>query len=338
MCIQPREFRGVQIACRECWQCKESRVDQIVGRCIAEAHTSTVTVCATLTYGGDDRLTGEVPLNARILDYGDVSRYLKRLRKNVPCRYVACGEYGDRYGRGHWHLILFCHTDPHFQYFKRYEEKHWPFGFSYFEPAIYEKMRYACSYVLKNASSRENAERRYGASRMPPLGREYFRQLAMKHVEAGLSPQDCFYSFADIKKKDGTLKKFLLTRRSREYYMLDFINAWAGAYGNMLWPQSDIVDEFIDAECARLHCQPGDWLEERRFAMSKEMRKLLWHGGDLEDVGGIARKVSRHERAMRPDRLEDRLRAMGNRKGIGYVPDVSRASRRARDTAFHGAG
>lgn len=324
MCINPREFRGVQISCRQCWQCKEARVDSIVGRCVAESLTTPQTYCVTMTYGGDDRLSGVVNLHARILDYGDVSRYLKRLRKDHQVRYVAAGEYGDRKSRGHWHLILFCPYELPVKLFDSYyQDKYWHHGFSYWEPAIYEKMRYACAYVLKNTGSTHNAERRFGMSRHPPLGREYFKQLAMKHVEQGLSPQDLLYSFPDIRTRNHKLKRFLLTRRSAEFYKRDFVNAWALARGNLDWPQSDMIDEYLDAECSRLHCLPGDWLEKRRWYMRKLEKEALWRKGDMT---GIGLRATRLERSESPEALDDRLRIMGNRKGIGYLPNSNETS------------
>ena len=342
MYVNPREFRGVFISCRQCWQCKETRVDGVVGRCIAEMQTSGATYCVTLTYGGDDRITGEVPLRARLLDYGDVSGYLKRLRKTVPVRYVAAGEYGDRRGRGHWHLIQFMPREfPGIELDRRFNHHTWPHGFMYWEAAIYEKMRYACSYVLKNADARQNAERRYGASRFPPLGREYFRQLALKHVEQYLSPQDCFYMFQDIKKADGSLKRFLLTRRSAELYKEDFINAWASVHGNLNWPQSDMIDEHLDKICRDRSIRPGDWLEERRWKMNQMFKRAQWRGGNVDAVANIGRRADREIRALHPDRLDDRLRVMGNRKGIGYVPQPTPTSpqptMRGFRTPFHPA-
>ena len=148
MCIQPREFNGRVILCRQCWQCQEQRVDDIVGRCIAEQKVATNAYTVTLTYGGDDRITGEVNLKARLLHFRDVSLYLKRLRKFCRIRYVGAGEYGDARGRGHWHLIIFTYGQPipNLRLNTRYVHDAqlggvtytlWADGWSYWEPATY---------------------------------------------------------------------------------------------------------------------------------------------------------------------------------------------------------
>lgn len=57
----------------------------------------------TLTYD-DDHLPEHGHLNKR-----DLQLFLKRLRKNTGerLRYFACGEYGENFGRPHFHLALF---------------------------------------------------------------------------------------------------------------------------------------------------------------------------------------------------------------------------------------
>lgn len=329
MCTNPQQFNGVQIPCRKCWQCKESRVDDIVGRCIAEQRTSLRTYTVTLTYGGDDRLTGEINPKARFLDMRDVQLYLKRLRKFAPCRYIAAAEYGDQRGRGHWHLVLFFGElmPPGVELERRFVHKGprrttiWSEGFSYWEEATYERMRYACAYVLKNLDAKHDSERRFGASKYPPLGTEWFQALAWSHVQAGLAPQSALYSFPEIRKGDGSRKDFKLTRRSAQNYKRAFINYWMDVHGNTDWPQSDMLDEFLDEECKRRLLTPGDWLEERRYRMKRLEGGRWWQnfGNDFAGQGVTVEREIRNE-ARHADRIDDRLRTMGNRKGIGWNP------------------
>jgi len=44
--------------CRKCWQCRDIRVDDLVGRCIAETNVSDQTLSVTLTYD-DEKLAPE---------------------------------------------------------------------------------------------------------------------------------------------------------------------------------------------------------------------------------------------------------------------------------------
>lgn len=112
MCVAPNQLPdGTAVACRECWQCRERKVDDWVGRCIAESKTALRTFSITLTYGRDE--VGNVDhLNAALLTYSDVQLYFKRLRKSgYVVRYFAVGEYGSAKGRAHWHLIVFYYDN-----------------------------------------------------------------------------------------------------------------------------------------------------------------------------------------------------------------------------------
>lgn len=112
MCEAPNKLPdGTLVACRECWQCKERRVDDWVGRCIAESQAALRTYSITLTYGRDEDDSSD-HIRAALLTYSDVQKYLKRLRKSgYVVRYFAVGEYGSTKGRAHWHLIVFYYSN-----------------------------------------------------------------------------------------------------------------------------------------------------------------------------------------------------------------------------------
>ena len=109
MCINPNKIadKGF-VACRQCWQCREHKVDDWVGRNIAESQTAKAASVVSLTYGRD-RSTGDVDhMQAAVLTYSDVQKMLKHLRVDgYPVRYFVAGEYGSRNGRAHWHVILY---------------------------------------------------------------------------------------------------------------------------------------------------------------------------------------------------------------------------------------
>lgn len=112
MCIAPNTLPdGTKVGCRECWQCRETKVDDWVGRCIAESKTALRTFSITLTYGRDERDNVD-HIRAALLTYSDVQMYFKRLRKSgYVVRYFAVGEYGSAKGRSHWHLIVFYYDN-----------------------------------------------------------------------------------------------------------------------------------------------------------------------------------------------------------------------------------
>lgn len=109
MCIKPiRLPSGVEVACHECWQCKENAISDWEGRCIAESKSSGSTFVVTLTYGRDATLGTVDHERAVLLTYSDVQKYIKLLRfHGYPVRYFCTGEFGSYKGRTHWHLVLF---------------------------------------------------------------------------------------------------------------------------------------------------------------------------------------------------------------------------------------
>ena len=95
-------------ACKRCRDCRNYKHERIVGQAIAQATVSSVVMSMTLTYADVDRKT---PDSALRLDYSDVEKFLKRLRKaGYRFSKIACGEYGAK-ARAHWHLVLMFEWD-----------------------------------------------------------------------------------------------------------------------------------------------------------------------------------------------------------------------------------
>lgn len=203
MCLNPSKISDVGfVACRECWQCRETKVDDWVGRNIAESKTAKAAHVVTLTYG-QDQTTGDIDhIKAAVLTYSDVQKYLKYLRADgFPVRYFVVGEYGSLKGRAHWHIILYWQGPvPDHVIRENFMQKHWPHGWSYWDKCSPEAIRYACKYLLKDPADPEKQGWGPMPSKKPPLGHEYFKRLADRYIEQGLSPQSLFYSFPEVRR------------------------------------------------------------------------------------------------------------------------------------------
>lgn len=110
----------VPIPCGQCVGCRLEHSRQWAVRCMLESEYHTSNYFITLTYDNDN-----VPINDYIdLETGeyrqsmslckkDLQDFIKRLRSHFDyndCngfRYFACGEYGDRTARPHYHMIAF---------------------------------------------------------------------------------------------------------------------------------------------------------------------------------------------------------------------------------------
>jgi len=269
MCIAPTKLDdGTEVGCRECWQCRKRRVNDYVGRCIAESKFSKKTYAVTLTYG-DDKLKDHEKVHAVTLVYKDVQDFLKRLRKNYKVRYIVTGEYGSAKGRSHWHIILFFKDSwPEVTANKRVDWKYWKHGFSYFQEADWKGFEYCLKYVLKDQTSRQS-DSHLAMSKKPPLGHEFFQQLAKQYVEQALAPQTYFYKFGDVRDYKNREKGFMMQGKTRENFMETFVNEWEDKYSHE--PLSELVTdyydditeiEYTDEEMyERLHYQPVKYVE-----------------------------------------------------------------------------
>lgn len=96
----------VFVQCNKCIRCKLKRALDWSIRIMHEASLYSDNCFITLTY--DDL---NLP-DGRSLLKSDFQKFMKRLRKHAvkmrgrSLRYYACGEYGDRFGRPHYHAIL----------------------------------------------------------------------------------------------------------------------------------------------------------------------------------------------------------------------------------------
>lgn len=257
MCINPMKIPDVGfVACRECWQCRETKVDDWVGRCIAESKTAKAAHVITLTYG-QDRTTGDIDhIRAAVLTYSDVQKYLKYLRiDGFPCRYFVVGEYGSLKGRAHWHIIIYWLADvPDHKLRENFIQKHWPHGWSYWDKISPEAIRYACKYLLKDAADDEQQGCGPMMSKKPPLGFQYFRDLADVYVKQHLSPQNLFYSFPDVRRVPNGFRgktnkqfreaakpvQFRMHGKTAENFLSYFIDRWREVFDDEP-PRSEVI-------------------------------------------------------------------------------------------------
>lgn len=93
----------ITVACGKCIDCRLAYSREWALRCMHETQTSGDGSFLTLTYD-DEHLPDDWDLH-----YRDFQLFMHRLRKRIPRagRFFMCGEYGDDFGRPHFHAILF---------------------------------------------------------------------------------------------------------------------------------------------------------------------------------------------------------------------------------------
>lgn len=292
MCVNPGKVTGPDgkaytVGCRVCWQCKQVRVDDWVGRCIAERKTAVGAHFVTLTYGADRQIGDIDNIRAAVLTYSDIRKFLAYLRvEGFPVRFFTVGEYGSAKGRAHWHILLFWQDKvPDVEVRKNFfMSKYWQHGWSYWDDLSPETVRYCCKYLAKDMA--DDQTQYYGPrmSKKPPLGDAYFRDLAHRYVAQGLAPRDLYYGWSDVRRSDGSPVRFLMQGKTADnfldYYLErltgkarpakpvrqndDELNraawrvyhremlAWVHAVSNARGSNSELVEEYLDRVAAPL--------------------------------------------------------------------------------------
>lgn len=136
-----REF---PLPCGRCLSCRIRRRSVWTLRLLQEISSHETASFITLTYNDE-----VLPVRAgrSILLKSDLQKFFKRLRKHrkgKKIKYYACGEYGEKTDRAHYHAILF--ND-----FPRKEEldEIWGLGITDVGTCTEESIRYVAGYVSK---------------------------------------------------------------------------------------------------------------------------------------------------------------------------------------------
>lgn len=100
MCSKPIQLSsGLLVPCGKCGNCLRRKISDYVIRCTVEQRFTRRSYFITLTYA-------ESPLTCL---KSDLQNYFKRLRKlGCTFSYFALGDYGDTFGRPHYHVVLFA--------------------------------------------------------------------------------------------------------------------------------------------------------------------------------------------------------------------------------------
>lgn len=181
--LRPSEKRTEyqEIPCGICIGCRVDASRRWAARALAECQLHESNYFITLTY--DDE---HLPKDG-LLHKEDVQKFLKRLRKYRPCRYLLCGEYGDQFGRPHYHACMFglelYDLKPHSMkssyqlFFSPFLSKVWGKGFVLIGDLNYSTASYITRYVLKKRGQwTEEKKPFYLMSRKPGIGAEWFEK------------------------------------------------------------------------------------------------------------------------------------------------------------------
>jgi hypothetical protein len=160
----------MQLPCGQCIGCRERRARDWALRCMHEAQLYEKNCFITLTYN-DDHLP---PGNSLV--YDDFQKFMKRLRflykghrpladGTRPIRFYMAGEYGENFGRPHFHACLFNFDFDDKVLFKKapsgellYRSKKleslWEFGYSSIGDVTFKSAAYVARYINKKITGK----------------------------------------------------------------------------------------------------------------------------------------------------------------------------------------
>lgn len=195
--------------CGRCIGCRLEHARQWAIRCVHEASMHEENAFITLTYNNEN-----LPENGS-LQKTDLQKFFKRLRRRIEpkrIRYYACGEYGERLSRPHYHACIFGHDfmDKEIVEAARGNtlqdritnsvhrskelEKLWTKGFSTVGSVTFESAGYCARYVSKKINGLYQDEHYQGKtpefalmSRRPGIGLPWYDQY-----KGDVYPKDFF--------------------------------------------------------------------------------------------------------------------------------------------------
>lgn len=179
-CISPFFHKDLKIhlACGKCTACLINRRRKWTARMLMENEAHSEGVFVTLTYA-DEHLPEDKSVSKR-----ELQLFFKRLRKRTgkKLRYFACGEYGDEFGRPHYHAIIWGLPYPSV---KTYEDIYCSWNKGHIECRVInaQRIEYTAGYVCKKISKlkelkEKGLEKEFCLmSRRPALGSGFLEKL-----------------------------------------------------------------------------------------------------------------------------------------------------------------
>lgn len=165
-CNYPRtlskNYNIITVPCGKCIACRINRTTMWTNRLLHElGEWKEGSSFVTLTYD-EDYLPGN-----NSLVKSDLQKFFKRLRKDLDLedrkiKYYACGEYGEKYGRPHYHAIIYGLPIDDQELIK----ENWPYGMIKVGTVTQHSCRYVAGYIQKKYGG-DLAKEKYGDNQPP---------------------------------------------------------------------------------------------------------------------------------------------------------------------------
>lgn len=174
------DFNGdpIPIPCGSCFCCRLDIQKAAIDRMFCAWKCHSVSAFVTFTYD-DEHLIFQDGFRQPTLSKDDLHKYLDNIRHllhKVKFEYYACGEYGDKFNRPHYHVLFF---GLDYQLHKSFFEQSWKKGSVKVLPVQSGSFRYVAKYLSKPYSKEYNDIQYYDIGLIPPF-RKMSRGLGVK--------------------------------------------------------------------------------------------------------------------------------------------------------------
>lgn len=190
-----KSLAGVPLTlpCGRCAGCRIEKVRDWGTRIAHEATLHEENCFVTLTYS-DELLPDDYSINKR-----DLQLFFKRLRKSLQpkkIRYYACGEYGDKGGRPHYHAIIFGYRPQdavqwrqgrnYWNYRSETLETLWGLGHVEFSDVTSANGSYVAGYALKKMRGSKDPDKYLRAHPITGEVHEVLPEFAVMSTKPGI--------------------------------------------------------------------------------------------------------------------------------------------------------
>lgn len=180
----------IKLPCGQCHGCRLEKSRQWAVRCVHENQMHVNSDFITLTYDPKN-----LPAGGSLVKR-DFQLFMKRLRKvhGNGIRFFACGEYGARFNRPHYHAILFGLKFPDRKFIKNSDagdplysssklRELWPYGNNIVGDVTFDSCAYVARYVCDKITG-PTSDRYYQGrtpefslmSRRPGIGTSWYNK------------------------------------------------------------------------------------------------------------------------------------------------------------------
>ena len=201
------------LPCGKCMPCRLKRKREWGVRAWHENQLSNETCFITLTFDEENIPAG------RTVHISDLQLFFKKLRKHFPpktIRFFACGEYGAKTGRPHYHALIYGTDFPDkvryaksgdfWLYVSPFLNKVWSYGNVWIGDVTFDSAQYCAGYITKKITG-DAADEHYATeewvdnttgevssvkrpefatqSRMPGIGYDWFMTYKADLINRG---------------------------------------------------------------------------------------------------------------------------------------------------------